>query len=210
MEQSDRNEVPARAREILEFWFQGRAFDAPGLDARMKVWFGTDAGFDSDLRERFADDIERAARGEYRDWIHSPRGRLALILLLDQFPRNVARGRAEAFAHDGKALALTLDGIRSGLERSLPPVERAFFYMPLQHSESLRVQALGVKAFNGLAQRVDETLRETFQTMAEFAELHHDIIERFGRFPHRNAVLGREPTAEEQAYLGDDAPNFGQ
>jgi uncharacterized protein (DUF924 family) len=82
--------------------------------------------------------------------------------------------------------------------------------MPLQHAENLQVQALGVKAFGGLAQLVDETLRETFQTMAEFAELHHDIIERFGRFPHRNAVLGRENTAEEDEYLGDDAPRFGQ
>ncbi|MCC5861029.1 MAG: DUF924 domain-containing protein [Gammaproteobacteria bacterium] len=210
MERSDANDIPERALEVLEFWFKGREFDAPGLDARMKLWFGSDEAFDAEIRARFSGDIEHAARGEYRDWNASPRGRLALILVLDQFPRNVARGTAGAFVHDGKALALTLDGIRKGLDRGLPAVERAFFYMPLQHSENLRVQALGVKAFNGLTERVDETLRETFQTMAEFAELHHDIIERFGRFPHRNAVLGREPTPEEQAYLGDDAPSFGQ
>ncbi len=210
MEQTDANEIPERALEVLAFWFQGRAFDAPGLDARMKVWFGSDDVFDAEVRQRFAPDIDLAARGEYREWISHPRGRLALILVLDQFPRNVARGTAGAFAHDGKALALTLDGIRNGLDRGLAPIERAFFYMPLQHAENLRVQALGGKAFRALAERVDETRRETFQTMAEFAELHHDIIERFGRFPHRNAVLGREATAEEQAYLGNGAPDFGQ
>lgn len=203
-------DIPEEARSILEFWFRGREADAPGLDSRMKQWFGSDEVFDSEIRETFSEEVERAAGGQHRDWMASPRGRLAVILLLDQFPRNIHRGSAMAFVHDGKALALTLDGIRQGLDRHLSPLERAFFYMPLQHAENLKVQALAVKAYNGLAELVDDTRRETFQTMAEFAELHHDIIERFGRFPHRNVVLSRANTADENAYLGDDAPSFGQ
>jgi len=204
-------ELPEDARRILEFWFRGRETDSPGLDSRMKQWFGSDEVFDSEIREAFSEEVERAASGQRRDWIKSPRGRLAVILLLDQFPRNIHRGSAAAFGHDGKALALTLDGIRLGLDRHLTPLERAFFYMPLQHAENIKVQALAVKAYNGLAELVDDTRRETFQTMAEFAELHHDIIERFGRFPHRNAVLGRANTADESAFLDDDdAPSFGQ
>ncbi len=210
MDEQDTANIPEEARSILEFWFRGREADDPGLDSRMKQWFGSDEVFDSEIREAFSDEVERAASGQHRDWITTPRGRLAVILLLDQFPRNIHRGSAAAFSHDGKALALTLDGIRQGLDRHLTPLERAFFYMPLQHAENLKVQALAVKAYNGLAELVDDTRRETFQTMAEFAELHHDIIERFGRFPHRNGVLGRPNTGDENAYLGDDAPSFGQ
>ncbi len=202
--------TPERAEEILAFWFAARAFDGPVLDSRMKLWFGTDAVFDSEIRERFADDVEHALGGGYRDWAETPRGRLGLILLLDQFTRNIHRGQADAFVGDRQALKLTLDGIQQRMDRALNPVERAFFYMPMQHAEHAKVQALSVKAFNGLTRLVDDTLRETFQTMAEFAELHRDIVERFGRFPHRNRLLGRENTDDERIYLDDDGHDFGQ
>lgn len=203
--------TPERAEDILAFWFTERAFDGPGLDSRMKLWFGTDAVFDSEIRERYADDVEHALGGGYKEWADDPRGRLALILLFDQFTRNIHRGQADAFAGDRQALKLTLDGIQRRMDRELAPVERAFFYMPMQHAEHARVQDLSVKAFNALARRVDETLRETFLTMAEFAELHRDIVERFGRFPHRNRLLRRDNTDDERAYLEDDDPDdFGQ
>ena len=208
----DNNEtVPERASEVLEFWFAARQSDGPGLDGRMKQWFGSDAAFDEAVREGFGDDIRRALAGEHRDWMHTPRGRLALILLLDQFPRNVWRGTREAFDGDAKALQLTLDGIRKHMDRRLQPLERAFFYMPLQHAENAKVQTLSTRAFTALAAAVaGTTLHETFQTMAEFADLHRDIVEQFGRFPHRNELLGREHTEEERRYLGDDTPTFGQ
>jgi uncharacterized protein (DUF924 family) len=210
MQDQNTAEMPAEAAAILAFWFQGRERDAPGLDGRMQQWFGSDDVFDAEIRQNFGDHVGNAAAGHYRHWTATSRGRLAVILLLDQFARHIHRGKAQAFAHDGKALALALDGIRQGLDRQLSPLERAFFYMPLQHAENLKVQALAVKAYNGLAGLVDGTLRETFQTMAEFAELHHDIVERFGRFPHRNGVLNRQNTAEEDAFLGADSPRFGQ
>lgn len=207
----DQQPIPQRAEQVLAFWFAVRQFDGPSLDSRMKQWFGGDAEFDARVRDGFASDVQRALSGEYRDWAPTARGRLALILLLDQFPRHIHRGTRDAFAGDAKALQLTLDGIRNQLDRQLPPVERAFFIMPLQHAENAKVQELSSRAFTALARLVEgSTLHATFQTMAGFADLHRDIVDQFGRFPHRNEVLGREPTAEERAYLDDDAPDFGQ
>src|SRR5690606_24289995 len=137
--------------------------------------------------------------------------RLALILLLDQFRRNIYRGTAKAFEKDKVALKLTVEGAMEKLDKGLTPIQRVFFYMPLQHAESRKVQAKSVDIFRKLADAVSPTYQETFETVAQFAELHRDIIERFGRFPHRNKVLGRKNTPEEEEYLaGDDTLSFGQ
>jgi len=200
-----------RIDRILAFWFKEKSLSAPQIDARMDLWFGQDPVFDHEIEEAFAGDMEDASEGRLMHWAETPRGRLALILLLDQFPRNVYRNSAEAFARDKLALKLCVEGAMQKIDRDLSPIERVFFYMPLQHAESRKVQAKSVDIYNRLAQAVSETYRETFETVAQFAELHRDIIEQFGRFPHRNRLLGRENTPEEAEYLaGDDAQDFGQ
>ncbi|MEO1203328.1 MAG: DUF924 family protein [Pseudomonadota bacterium] len=199
-----------RIDAILKFWFKEKSLSAPQIDQRMDTWFGEDSDFDEAIRTRFRDDVERASSGEFDHWTSDSRGRLALILLLDQFRRNIFRNTGEAFAKDGVALKLCLEGAMHGLDKSLAPIERAFFYMPLQHAESKRVQAKSCELFEKLAAAVSPTYRETFDTMAQFAELHRDIVDQFGRFPHRNKLLGRDNTPEEDEYLSGDAPDFGQ
>lgn len=199
-----------RIEAVISFWFREQSLSAPMIDQRMDVWFGENEAFDDEIREEFLDDIAAASNGRYDDWAATPRGRLALILLLDQFRRNVYRGSAEAFEKDPMALKLCVEGAMQKMDEGLTPIQRAFFYMPLQHAESKKVQAKSVALFRKLANAVSPTYRETFETIFAFAELHHDIIEQFGRFPHRNHVLGRPNTPEEEEYLGGDAPDFGQ
>ena len=198
-----------RIDAILAFWFKEAALSTPQIDRRMDTWFGEDPVFDAMVQNEFADDVEKASDGKLDHWAHKPKGRLALILLLDQFRRNIHRGTAEAFARDKQALKLCVEGAMKKKDQGLTPIQRVFFYMPLQHAESLKVQEKGVQLFNKLAEAVSPTYRETFATIAQFAELHRDIIACFGRFPHRNKVLGRDNTPEEDEYLAD-APDFGQ
>jgi uncharacterized protein (DUF924 family) len=199
-----------RIDAILDFWFMDKELSAPQIDGRMDVWFGADSVFDEEIAREFADDVELAAEGKLDHWADEPRGRLALILLLDQFRRNIYRNGPEAFACDKAALKLCVEGAMEKKDKGLSPIQRAFFYMPLQHAESRKVQQKAVSIYNKLAEAVSPTYRETFETMAQFAELHADIVERFGRFPHRNVILNRENTAEEEEYLAGSAPDFGQ
>ena len=200
----------ARIDAILSFWFKERELSAPQIDRRLDIWFGEDAVFDHECKKLFADDVEKASNGELDHWAEEPRGRLALILLLDQFRRNIYRGTAEAFSKDKLALKFCVEGAMAKKTTGLTPIQQAFFYMPLQHAESRKVQARSVALFRRLAEAVSPTYRETFETIAQFAELHHDIIEQFGRFPHRNKLLGRNNTPEEDEYLSADSPDFGQ
>ena len=199
-----------RIEAILQFWFMEQELSAPQIDNRMDTWFGEDPTFDQEIKAQFAADVERASEGQLNHWAHQPRGRLALILLLDQFRRNIYRNTAQAFELDKAALKLCVEGAMEKKDQGLTPIQRAFFYMPLQHAESKRVQAKACELFNKLAEAVTPTYRETFSTMAQFAELHRDIIEQFGRFPHRNQLLGRKNTPEEDEYLAGDSLDFGQ
>lgn len=197
-------------RKVLDFWFSAAALDTPQIDSRMERWFNADAAVDEEIRNRFGALVESALQGKLDHWAAVAEGRLALILLLDQFCRHVHRGTAQAFAGDKRALKLCIEGSMQNVYRSLPPFQRLFFFMPLQHAESLSVQEKSLRIFTALAEGVSPTLRETFLTFAQFAELHRDIIERFGRFPHRNRLLGRTNTPEEEEFLAADAPRFGQ
>ncbi|MEL6869992.1 MAG: DUF924 family protein [Pseudomonadota bacterium] len=196
-------------RSVLDLWFASREHGAPGLDARMDFWFSENAELDIQIRHQFAKLIKQASDGDLQHWTDDAQGRLALIILLDQFRRNVYRGKPEAFSRDRAALKLCVEGAIAKHDKELTPLQRVFFYMPMQHIESLKVQNKSVAVFQGLADTVSETERDTFQTFADFAELHRDIIEQFGRFPHRNAILGRASTQQELEYL-DDGPTFGQ
>jgi len=199
-----------RIEAILKFWFKKQQLSAPQIDGRMDIWFGGDTVFDEEITRNFSQDVDDASEGHLDHWTSNPHGRLALILLLDQFRRNIYRNKAEAFEKDHAALKLCVEGAIEKKDQGLSPIERVFFYMPLQHAESRKVQEKSCEIYNKLADAVSPTYRETFQTVAQFAELHADIVRQYGRFPHRNAILGRENTPEEDAYLAGDAPTFGQ
>ena len=154
--------------------------------------------------------IERGREADLGVGVAEPRGRLALILLIDQFRRNIYRNTKEAFSKDKLALKLCVEGAMEKKDKGLAPIQKVFFYMPLQHTESAKVQAKSVELYNRLAESVSPTYQETFLVCAQFAELHKDIIDQFGRFPHRNKLLGRENTPEEDEYLAGDSPDFGQ
>ena len=204
------DEDQLRIDAIIAFWFREQELSAPQIDHRMDIWFGEDPAFDHEVKEEFAGDVSNASEGKLNHWAHDPRGRLALILLLDQFRRNIYRNTAKAYERDNVALKLCVEGAMAKKDKGLTPIQRAFFYMPLQHAESRKVQAKAVELFSKLAEAVTPTYQETFLTMVQFAELHRDIIERFGRFPHRNKVLGRKNTPEENEFLAGDSPDFGQ
>jgi uncharacterized protein (DUF924 family) len=207
------------ARRVREFWFGRLPLSAEALGERMAFWFGEDdleltAQRDEEIRARFSELFGRAAAGELGSWADGPRRRLSLIIVLDQFPRNLFRGSARAFDFDGKALALALSGMQSGADAALDAVERIFFYMPLQHAESLEVQEESVAACRRLLAEAPQELHEPFSEVLDYAEQHRSIIERFGRFPHRNRLLGRASTPAEEVWLSEGArfghARFGQ
>jgi uncharacterized protein (DUF924 family) len=196
--------------DILNFWF-GDASHSPAKAAdRMSIWFEADPAMDARIRTRFAAAVEAAARGKLAAWTAAPRPALALVLLLDQFPRNIWRGTARAFAHDGQALAIARQAVAAGFVRELAPIEQPFMTLPFQHSESLVAQHESVRLSREIVAMAPAEWRTILETFAPFADRHLEIIERFGRFPHRNAVLGRVSTPDEEAWLAGGGETFGQ
>lgn len=175
--------------EILNFWF---------TEIQPAQWWKVDPAFDVALRERFGTLHQAARQGECWQWRAEPRGRLAEIIILDQFSRNMFRGTAEAFACDPMALALAQEAVAGGHDASLPVAQRTFFYMPYQHSESLRIHCEAERLFAALGPGSHN----------DFELRHKVIIERFGRYPHRNAALGRESTADELEFLKQPGSRF--
>lgn len=182
--------------DVLAFWF-----GAPPHAAR-DAWFRKDAAFDASIRDRFGLAIDKALAGAYGDWCMQAHGALARVLLLDQFTRNAFRDSAKAFAGDARALATAQDALARGYEADLDPCERWFLYMPFEHSEDVAVQRRSVELFAALAREPG------FDGPLDYAKRHAAVIERFGRFPHRNALLGRQSTAEEQAFLRQPGSSF--
>lgn len=175
--------------QVLQFWFD---------ETESAKWWKKDEAFDRTIGQRFGGLHVRATMGELFEWRLQPRGRLAEIIVLDQFSRNIHRDTPLAFAHDGMALALAQEALAAGVERALSPVERSFIYMPFMHSESLLIHDIAVALFrdNGIADNYDFELR------------HRAAIERFGRYPHRNAMLGRASTDEELEFLKKPGSRF--
>lgn len=200
--------VPQSAEALLDFWFGPARSELGAIGERMAFWFKPSADDDAAVRDRFEPVMLRAAAGGLTDWLVSPPERLALILALDQAPRVIYRRQPEAFGHDGQALALTLAGISAGTDRELGLAERAFFYMPLQHSEDPLVHEQSIKQYEGLV-RDFPGHAETAHGFLKHAREHAAIIERFGRYPHRNAALGRDSTEEERDFL-EHGPRYGQ
>jgi len=196
--------------EVLDFWFG--APDRPDVvvERQYPLWFKGGPDADAEIRRRFAATHAAAAAEALEGWAETPSGRLALVIVLDQFSRNLYRGRPEAFAQDPLALEQTMQALRRSEHLQLAPLERVFLYMPLEHDEDPASQQLCVECFEALLGAVPEAERKPFDNFLAYARQHREIVMRFGRFPHRNAILGRVDSDEEAAYLKDDAPDFGQ
>lgn len=177
--------------DILNFWFR---------DLAPQEWFFGGDHIDVLVRERFERVTSDALKGKYQEWETIPRGRLALILVLDQFTRNIYRDTPQSYEGDEKAQILSLDGIKKGMDERLTFSERHFFYMPLMHAEDKHVQAMSVQKISDLKEYAD--------TILDYAKGHCRIVEKFGRFPHRNSILGRQTTNEEEIFLGSKDNRF--
>ena len=197
------------AAEVLSFWLGDGVTQGWPTQDLGKRWFGGGADLDSEIRTRFGSFVEQALAGGLTDWEADVHNRLALIILLDQFPRNVFRSTARAFAGDARVQQLVLQTRDAGEDQRLAWVARVFTYMPLMHAESLGLQELGVAAFTALVSDAPASLKERLMGNLSFAQQHRDIIARFGRFPYRNAALGRPNTPEEEDFLLK-GPRFGQ
>jgi uncharacterized protein (DUF924 family) len=193
------DDTTMRAQEVLDFWF-GREGE-PAYGEFREAWFKKDPEFDQQIRSRFEPLYEEAAAGELDGWKEEAGSCLALVILLDQFPRNMYRGDPRAYATDGKAQEIAEYAVERALERELPPFQRGFLYMPFMHSENLEHQRRSVELFRGL-----EGVAEG--NSAGYAVGHMKIIERFGRFPHRNEILGRQTTPEEAEFLTQPGSSF--
>lgn len=200
----------ASAAEVIDFWFGSALEDPAAVGERNRVWFAADAAFDGEIRTRFGATLRAAAAGDLRRWQLSPRGTLALILVFDQFSRNIHRGTVAAYATDERALALCRDGIVRAVDMELGTVERLFFYLPLEHAEDPEAQARSVACFAALHDNAAPALREHTGLALRHAEEHRDLITRFGRFPHRNLVLDRASTPAELDWLREHASAYGQ
>ena len=193
--------IPAMANNVLAFWFGTP--DAADYGQARAAWFRKDDAFDAQIRARFLTEVEAAIAGERDDWAKTPHGALALFILLDQFPRNLFRDTARAFAGDTAALALAGRVVGEGWDRKLLPVQRVFAYLPFEHSEALADQERSVALFAALADAHPETA-----SYLDYAERHREVIVRFGRFPHRNGVFGRSSSPAEADYLAQPGSGF--
>lgn len=194
---------------ILSFWIGAAADDPVVAGSKTKLWFMSSPAADNDLQLRFSKLLSEAEQGLLASWQQSTLGGLALVILLDQFSRNIYRGGAAAFSNDDAALKIATNIVTSGQHLSLKPVERVFLHMPFEHSESLEIQSQSVSLFKTLTAEAAQEWRPQLQAFTDHAIEHRKIISRFGRFPHRNKVLGRTNTAEENLYL-QSAKTFGQ
>jgi uncharacterized protein (DUF924 family) len=184
---------------VLEFWFSAAA---------RPLWFEKDPAFDDDIRRRFGGAVDHAQGGGFAPWCDSAEGTLALLLLLDQMARNIHRGSPRAFAGDARALAIAMQAVAAGLDRGFDFSHRRFFYLPYEHSEDPAVQARSLQLFADLAATCAPHEKEEAEEQYVYAQRHADIIARFGRYPHRNACLGRVCTPEELAFLAGPDSSF--
>lgn len=197
------------AADVLRFWFGDEPLCDWPQPHRGDLWFRGDAQVDAHIKAQFGALVDEAVAGGLGQWEDQPQTRLALILLLDQFTRNVYRGQARAFAGDARAQALTQRTLDAGEDALLPRAGRLFVYMPLMHAETLAQQDACVACFERLHAGAPDGTREILAENLRYAVLHRDIVARFGRYPHRNAVLGRQSTPAELEFL-KDGPRFGQ
>lgn len=200
---------PAGAREVLDYWFGDALTLGWPSQSRSALWFGGGKALDDEIARRFAASVEQALAGGLSDWESEPHCRLSLVILLDQFTRNVFRGQARAFSGDSRAQQLVRGALDLGWDEPLPLAAKVFLYMPLMHAEDPALQDLCVRRFESLLAAAPPERRKDLQGNLDFARQHRDIIAQFGRFPYRNQALGRADTQQEQAFMRN-GPRFGQ
>jgi uncharacterized protein (DUF924 family) len=196
--------MASEPRDILKFWFE----EPKTPEAMMQLWFGGTAEIDAAIRARFETDVIAAAEGKYGAWVGAPDTCLALVILLDQFTLNIYRDQARSFEWNAKALPIALRAIEKGFDRRVSPLERVFYYLPLEHAEDLALQKQAVALFQRLVDETPEEMKEAMKAFHHYAVLHLEVIERFGRFPDRNPILGRPHTKEEAEYMAAGGPPF--
>lgn len=194
--------------EILSFWFGENPDDAQVAAQMASLWWGKERAADEEISQRFGSLVLDAEAGRLSEWLNTPRGSLALILLTDQFPRAIYRDQPMAFHFDAVARWFCLEGIAHGLDRRLRPIHRVFYYLPLEHAEDLSLQQRCVTLFQTLLDEVPDSAKPSFGNFLQFAQRHQDIIRQFGRFPHRNEVLGRQSSADEAQFLRQPNSSF--
>lgn len=193
---------------VLDFWF-GPPGSAAEVAARKRtLWFGKSPANDQAVIDRFAATLAAATASRLDHWALTPRSRLALVIVLDQFPHHIHRDRPQAFATDAQALTLSLDALATSEDQQLAPIERVFLYLPLEHAESLAMQDRSVALYEALADEAAADERALFDGFLDYARKHRDVVARFGRFPHRNAILGRPSTPDELEFLTQPGSRF--
>ncbi|MEE5130022.1 DUF924 family protein [Pseudomonas alliivorans] len=193
---------------LLDWWFGSAESPTEVVKSRNTLWFGKKKANDTEARERFGDQVEKALSGGLAEWAENPKGWLALILLLDQLPRMIHRDTPKAFAGDSRAQSLVKHGLKLERDQHLDPLQRTFIYLVLEHSEDLADQNRAIACFARLLPLLPATDRDYFKSSLDYAERHQKIIARFGRFPHRNAILGRSSTDEEIEFLKKPGSSF--
>lgn len=187
------------AQDVLNFWFS---------ELRRDQWFRGGDAVDEMIRTRFSDLLEEIHQGKHDSWAQTPSGRLALVLVLDQFPRNIYRGTARSFSYDEKALGLVLEGLELRVDETLGPDERAFFYLPLEHSERMDIQDQSLERYSSLVLSAPVAEREPLRFYLDYAWQHYVIIKKFGRYPHRNDILGRQASPDEVEFMKGPGSSF--
>lgn len=202
--------MSSEIKEILDFWFGNLKENEIPSEEYRKKWWVKDYENDKRIKDSFGGYLDLAIKGELYGWKNTPQGTLALILLFDQFTRNIFRDTAEAFSQDQNALEICINGINKGFDLKLHPVQRIFYYMPLMHSEDMSIQEKSIQSFSDLANQVinPEPIAKMVSGSFEFAMKHYEIVKRFGRYPHRNAILGRKSTLEEIEFLSEPGSSF--
>lgn len=196
------------SERVLAFWFGPTGSAAEVAGRQGTLWFGKSPDNDQAVVDRFSAILVDAAAGRLDHWASTPRGRLALVIVLDQFPHHIHRDRPQAFATDPQALSLSLAALDAGEERQLTPIERVFLYLPLEHAESHAMQERAVSLYTALAREAAPAERALFDNFLDYAIKHRDVVARFGRFPHRNAILGRASTPDEIEFLKQPGSRF--
>jgi uncharacterized protein (DUF924 family) len=204
----DRPVTIATPASILDYWFGAPGSAAEIAQRQSKLWFGKQPEKDRDICERFTPTFNAAIAGALDHWAVSARGRLALVVVLDQFPHHIHRDTPQAFAQDAKSLAWCMAALASGEDKQLTPIERVFLYLPLEHSESLAMQNLSVVQYQQLAAEAIESERTLFDNFLDYAHKHREVVLKYGRFPHRNDILGRPSSPEEFAFLKQPGSRF--
>ena len=202
--------MPSEPQDVIDYWLGDAETDPSAVRDRSKLWYGSSTEIDNQIRQNFGDALALAERGKLQQWLESPSGQLSLIILLDQFSRNLYRGSRDAWKNDARALDIATRCVDNNDHQGLSLFGRVFLYHPFHHAESTMAQEKAIFLFDELYRDAPPEWHSSLKGYVDFARSHRDIIRRFGRFPHRNKTLGRQSAAEEDEYLKESSSTYGQ